>query len=100
MAAKGAIAKETAEKLIIRAFGSDYIGKYDKKLYVWAQGAASKEQVAITITCPKIQRGIEDTIETTISFEDESKPETTFKPAEISPEERKTLEDLMRKVGI
>lgn len=101
MAAKGAIAKETAKKKIISAFCSDYIGEYDKKIYVWVQGAAGKEQVAISITCPKIQRGIEETLQTTMSFEDEEiQPNNPFKPAEISLEERKTLEDLMRRVGI
>ena len=36
MAARGTIAKEKVERKIAEVFGEDFIGLYDKKLYVWA----------------------------------------------------------------
>ena len=34
--AKGAVAKENVTKILAEAFGSNFIGEYDKKIYVWA----------------------------------------------------------------
>ena len=36
MAAKGTTAKINVQNKIALAFGSDYIGEVDKKIYVWA----------------------------------------------------------------
>ena len=35
--AKGAEAKANVVKKIQAAFGADFVGEYDKKVYVWAQ---------------------------------------------------------------
>ena len=34
--AKGQIAKTQVADRIAKAFGNDWVGEYDKKLYVWA----------------------------------------------------------------
>lgn len=34
--AKGSNAKTAVQKKIAEAFGDNFIGEYDKKLYVWA----------------------------------------------------------------
>ena len=45
--AKGAIAKQVVINKIAEAFGADYIGEVDKKLYVWADENGEKIQIAI-----------------------------------------------------
>ena len=35
------------------AFGADYIGEQDKKIYVWADDGGERVQIAIAMTCPK-----------------------------------------------
>lgn len=39
--AKGAIGKQNVMDKIKTAFGSDFIGEYDKKIYVWAEDRKS-----------------------------------------------------------
>ena len=53
---RGDGAKNTAFKKIQEAFGEDYIGVRDKKIYVYAADYPNNEklQVAITLTLPKI----------------------------------------------
>ena len=53
MAVKGAAAKEQVIKRISSAFGEDFIGEVDKKIYVWANDNGEKVQIAISLTCPK-----------------------------------------------
>lgn len=100
--AKGTVAKENVTKAIAKAFGSDYVGEFDKKLYVWADDGGEKVQVSIALTCPKVYRGIEETGEAVINFDE---PAATgapagFKPAEITKEEEETLADLIAKFGL
>lgn len=40
--AKGAIAKEAVAKKIAQIFGADFVGEFDKKLYVWAEENGEK----------------------------------------------------------
>lgn len=99
--AKGAIAKEKVTNIIAEAFGKDYIGEFDRKLYIWANDGGEKVQIAIALTCPKVYRGIEETNPTALNFDDDNSPQgTTFKPAEITQEEQDTLADLMAKLGL
>ena len=59
--AKGANAKVVVENKIKEAFGNDFIGIADKKIYVWADDGGEKVQVAISMTCPKTPVGTVDT---------------------------------------
>ena len=100
---KGQIAKDNVIKKIIQAFGDNYIGEFDKKLYVWAKDGAEKVQIAIALTCPKVYRGIEETAPTALNFEDDEpsvNTGTAFKPAEITQEEKDTLADLMKRLNL
>ena len=100
---KGQIAKNNVVKKIIQAFGDNYIGEFDKKLYVWAKDGAEKVQIAIALTCPKVYRGIEETAPTALNFEDDEpgvNTGTAFKPAEITQEEKDTLADLMKRLNL
>ena len=100
---KGQIAKEKVKEKIIQIFGNDYIGEFDRKYYVWAKDGAEKVQIAITLTCPKVYRGIEETAPTALNFEDDepgTNTGTAFKPAEITQEEKDTLADLMKRLNL
>lgn len=97
--AKGQKAKSNVTEVIARAFGDDYVGEFDKKLYVWANDENGERiQVSLALTCPKVFRGIEETAPTALNFEDEA--ESVFKPTEITNEEKQTLADLMNKLGL
>ena len=104
--AKGQIAKDLVEKKIIAAFGSDYVGTADKKIYVTAMENGEKVQVAISLTCPKVPIVVDNTVQIgDFNFEEPTPTVTTsatstFTPAEISDEERKNVADLMARLGL
>ena len=104
--AKGTIAKELVEKKIISAFGADYIGTIDKKIYVQALENGEKVQIAISLTCPKVPVMVDNTVQIgDFNFEEPLQIVTTtatstFTPAEISDEERKNVADLMARLGL
>ena len=93
---RGDGAKNTAFKKIQEAFGEDYIGVRDKKIYVYAVDYPNNEklQVAITLTLPKI----------TITADEVEKgaevgavAEPTF---ELSEADKKKVEELKKILGI
>ena len=104
--AKGTIAKEQVADKIKAAFGQDWIGEYDKKYYVWATENGERIQIAISMTCPKVQ--VEVAAPTTptgdFNFEDDAPAApvvaTGFAPAEITDDERARVVDLMKALGL
>lgn len=100
--AKGAIAKEKVLKKIINALGSDYIGEFDKKYFCWADDGGERVQVSIALTCPKVYRGVEETGEAVLNFDEPAAADAPagFKLAEITKEEEETLADLIAKFGL
>lgn len=104
--ARGNVAKDNVIKKIAQAFGSDYVGEYEKKLYVWAEENGEKVQIAISLTCPKNPVGeinFQAEPGNSLNFEDMSAgPIATGSPAsaEISEDEKKTIADLMAKLGL
>ena len=104
--AKGQIAKDLVEKKIQAAFGADYVGTFDKKIYVTAMENGEKVQIAISLTCPKVPVIVDNTVQIgDYNFEDSTPAVTTsatgtFVPAEISDEERQTVADLMARLGL
>ena len=99
--AKGALAKNEVKSLIVTAFGNNYIGEFDGKLYVWANDGGDRVQISIALTCPKVMRGIEETGPAVLNFDDDP-PQIApgFKPAEVTKEEQNTLAELMKKLGL
>lgn len=105
MAAKGTTAKNNVINKIALAFGADYIGEMDKKIYVWADDGGERVQIAISLTCPKTQvevvnaparstdGGIDFTAGTNI-------PAVEAKPAEVTSEETQRIKDLMERLGL
>jgi len=105
--AKGSIAKQNVLKKIQAAFGEDFIGEYDKKVYVWASENGERIQIALSMTCPKVQIEVDNSLSAgDFNFEDQggfavpvmSQPETG--PVEITDEERKNIEDIMARLGL
>ena len=106
--AKGSIAKEEVVKKISEAFGSSFIGEFDKKVYVWANDGGEQVQIAISLTCPKNPIQIDSSIsldDGDLDFTDDT-PKTSkvavsaALPAEITEEEKKNIADLMAKLGL
>ena len=103
--AKGAIGKTNVINKIKAAFGADYIGEYDKKIYIWTQENGERIQIALSLTCPKVQVAVADVPATgDFNFEDDA-PSTVvaagaFQPAEITDDERARVNDLMKKLGL
>jgi hypothetical protein len=106
--ARGATAKVNVENKIKEAFGASFAGVADKKLYVWADDGGEKVQIAITLTCPKVNVDFGDNAGGFI----EAGPATetvapyvgkriTAEPiVEMTPEEEKNIADLIKKLGL
>ena len=94
MAAKGSVAKVKVEEKIKEAFGTDYVGCFDKKLYVWADDGGERVQICISMTCPKTPVG---GVAVSQSTEEIPQAQEAF---EVTPQEEKTIEDLMKKLGL
>lgn len=107
--AKGANAKIVVENKIKEAFGTDYVGTTDKKIYVWADDGGERVQIAISMTCPKIGIAGGDPIVANDNdiqdwnFEDDPAAGATtsaFEPAEVTQEEQDRINNLMNKLGL
>lgn len=98
--AHGANAKVVVENKIASAFGEDYIGVYDKKLYVWADDGGERVQIAISMTCPKTFIG-EAGDSNEMNFNAMATPGqiSSFKPAEITKEETDNVNKLLAELG-
>jgi hypothetical protein len=111
--AKGNFAKEEVMKKIIECFGQDQAFVYDKKLYITTKEDGAPIQVCLTLTCPKTlvsPSGAATPAEPPKSafgggFDFESMGATTaepepFKPAQITPAERDTVRELMKRLNL
>ena len=93
--AKGTIAKESVVLKIREAFGADFIGEVDKKVYLWAEENGEKVQIALSLSCPKNPIGQ--------SFNEEN---ATFnsvddnKSNEITNEEKENIANLMARLNL
>lgn len=103
--AKGQIAKELVEKKIQAAFSTDYIGTFDKKIYVQAKENGEMVQIAISLTCPKVPVVVDNTVQIgDYNFEDPITVTTNatgkFTPAEITDEERANIAALLERLNL
>ena len=106
--ARGAIGKQNVINKIKEAFGTDFIGEYDKKIYVFANDGGEQVQIAISLTCPKNPIQVDASVSLDngdLDFTDDA-PKTSkvavsaARPAEITEEEKKNIADLMAKLGL
>ena len=127
--ARGNDAKAWVTQKIIECFGQDRVILSDKKIYITTKENGEPIQVCLSLTCPKTmvgaaaaeavasaKAGIDfgtfrpsvapgpEAAKTGIDFDAFGLPAApapeTYKPAEITPEERQTVQDLMRQLGL
>ncbi len=105
--AKGAIAKTNVTQKIQQAFGADFVGEFDKKVYVWADDGGERVQIAIAMTCPKNPVGVINPSSMDfggdLDFEkmgEAAVAPAKFEPAEITDEEKQNVADLMARLGL
>ena len=100
MAARGQIAKENVEKRIKDAFGNDYIGLYDKKIYVWANENGERIQIAIALTAPKNAISVAQASNSTISSPPVVPEESSSIDFEYTADEKEHISEMMRRLGL
>lgn len=101
MAKRGDIARQSVLDTICTAFGDNFVGIQDKKVYVFAQDGVNGERIqfAISITMPKTPiAGGGDSMPSTSSFE--APAATNFTSTELAPEDKAKIEELKRKLNI
>ena len=100
-----AVGEEAKTKLInkiIEALGDSYIGCVDKKYYFISYENGSEKQVAISLTCPKAPVAVSaKPVVRSGGIDFEAEP-VLVAPAnvEVSEEERQTVADMMRRLGL
>lgn len=99
--ARGTTAKSEVQRKIAEAFGGDYIGEVDKKLYVWANDGGERVQIAISLTCPKNNIEIDGAAaaQPTNAFDFGEVPPKR-EPAKISEQEQQNIAELLKKLGL
>ena len=100
-----AIGEEAKTKLInkiIEALGDSYIGCVDKKYYFISYENGSEKQVAISLTCPKNPVAVSNApVVRSGGIDFEAEPVLTApKTTEVSEEERQTIANMMRRLGL
>ena len=97
MAKRGDTARAEVYEKITTAFGDDFVGVVDKKIYVTANEDGEKIQFAITITMPKNQ-----ITKTNFDFSDnETKKVESFETnVEISDKEKEDIKKLMQELNL
>ena len=99
MAARGTVAKQNVINQIAEAFGQNYVGEYDKKLYVIADDGGSPVQIAISLTCPKVEIAVGDAVQHT-AVEPGARRETAVIEQEMTAEEKETIKTLFERLGL
>ena len=101
---RGTIAKEKVAEKIKAAFGTDYIGVFDKKIYLWADDGGERVQIALTATCPKVMIETVNTKDLNYNVGRDFTADDTVPVApenvEISDEERENVRKLMQRMGL
>lgn len=98
---KGQIAKDNVINKIAAAFGKDYVGLVDKKVYVWSEEDGEKIQVCLSLTCPKNPVGVGGE-ENGMNFGSSITSATpdSFNPAEITDKEMENVRNLIKELGL
>ena len=104
---RGDIAKQKITEIIAEAFGNDFVGVVDKKLYVNIPEGNEIVQIAITLTAPKtpIQATAATTSVNSNSSSDDNlapweiNPKTNT-PVDVSQEDKENIKELKKILGI
>lgn len=101
---RGDLAKQSAIATIQAAFGEDFVGLIDKKLYVNVKDGSNGEvvQLSIALTMPKTPVSA-STVPVSAPARDSNAAaweNTPATPTELSQEDRAKVADLCKKLGI
>ena len=97
--ARGQTAKLEVENIIRNAFGKNFLGIADKKIYVQADDGGEMVNIAISMTCPKtpfIAGGSEPSAFGNGNF---AQPDV-FQPVEITSEELDNVRKLIKEFDL
>ena len=96
--ARGNIAKEAVIATIKEAFGGKFLGEKDKKYYVIADdGENGAVQIAISLTCPKVEIEFAEMPSSGEEQENVSQPTTSApEPVEFTQEEQDNINRLIK----
>lgn len=96
--ARGNMAKEAVIATLREAFGNKFLGKRDKKYYVIADdGENGDVQIAISLTCPKVEIEFAETPSSDIEQDNGSQPTASApEPVEFTQEEQDNIDRLMK----
>ena len=97
MAVKGAVAKQVIIEKIKQAFGADFIGVSDGKVYVTASDGAENVQIAIGLTCPKVPYTPEGQ---TSAFDAPVGAPDVFQPAKMDEKELANVRAIIEEFGL
>lgn len=100
---RGTAAKDIVTKKIQEAFGADFAGISDKKVYVWADDGGERVQIAISMTCPKANVDFGNAPAATatgnvLNFDEEATPQP--QAPQMGEDEKATLDRLMKELGL
>lgn len=103
--ARGAIGKTEVIARIAQAFGDDFIGEVDKKVYIWANDGNERVQIAMALTCPKNPVDVPDKnpVQKAEDWDFSEDVVTNAAPttrATITDEEKQRVADLMKNLGL
>lgn len=100
--AKGNIAKDYVTAKIQEIFGDNFLGVYDKKVYVQAPENGEMIQVALALTCPKTPVEIKTGPVVKNGMIDFEAQDTVIAApvAEITDDERATVAEMMKRFGL
>ena len=102
--ARGTIAKQVITNKLQEAFGADFLGEVEKKIYLQAPENGEMVQIAISMTCPKTAISVNNApvIKNGMMDFENSEPVVVNKPAvvETTEEERDNILEMMRKLGL
>lgn len=101
--ARGSIAKDVIVKQLKETFGANFLGEVDKKIYVQAPENGEMVQIAISMTCPKTPIAVSNAPVVKngmMNFEAEPELVAPAPVAEVTEDERATIQDMMRRLGL
>ena len=95
---RGEEARAKVYENIREAFGENFVGVFDKKIYVWAEEGSEKIQFSITITMPK--NPMVSNSNPTSGSEVSVTPEEPSRKMDYSPEEEEKIKKLMEELDL
>ena len=97
--AKGQIAKAEVENIIRNAFGKNFLGIADKKIYVQADDGGEIVNIAISMTCPKTPFVAGSSEPSAFGNGNFAQPDV-FQPVEITSEELNNVRKLIKEFDL